>query len=435
MIFLTLSTLAFLIEINLVGRLTGTEVLFLFTLPFFLTKLQCRSKEEKWFYIMVGFWFLGAVITDVICMTPVDDLVRGWSKIAMFVVNFTMIRILVGGNKIKCVKLIVLLLAAQALKMALGLDVEDMALSSANLTSDSWKFGYGQFVTACFLLLSVWMVSLKALRVPGKILPYGMALLNLFFNARNLTGITTLAAITSSVVGAEKKKITKKMIAIFFLFVFTAGAGTIKLYEFAASDGYLGRAAQEKYERQSQGNLGIVIGGRTEILASTQAVLDSPIIGHGSWARDIKYVKIMLEELMKSGRVLEGTLYKSDLIPSHSHLMGAWVEHGILGAFFWFWAVGMTLRRIYTALRKPDPYISFYVFIAMSLLWDIAFSPFGLARRLMTPAWIYLMILIANTNETADNQSIETGGNGGKKHEILRRHNLLQSSGVSRKSD
>jgi hypothetical protein len=64
--------------------------------------------------------------------------------------------------------------------------------------------------------------------------------------------------------------------------------GITVLYEYGASEGWLGDEAREKYLIQSSGDMGILLGGRTQILASAQAIIDSPVIGHGSRAKDSK---------------------------------------------------------------------------------------------------------------------------------------------------
>ena len=57
-----------------------------------------------------------------------------------------------------------------------------------------------------------------------------------------------------------------------------AMVGTLQLYDVAASEGWLGADAQAKYLQQS-GALGVLVGGRSEVLVSSQAVIDSPILG------------------------------------------------------------------------------------------------------------------------------------------------------------
>jgi O-antigen ligase len=169
----------------------------------------------------------------------------------------------------------------------------------------------------------------------------------------------------------------------------------MRVYERVARDGLLGTAAQVKYERQVSG-LGLILGGRPEILASLSAIRDSPIIGHGSWARDPKYVLQMNAELQSYGMqpygFHTGSTALPDLIPEHSHLLGAWMEAGFFGTLFWFWALGLAiavLSRLYLLRDRMTPLVAY---LGLLLVWDILFSPFGAERRLLIP--FYLIVLL-----------------------------------------
>ena len=395
MILPLLAALAMLFEVNLVGRLTGTEILFLLALPFALMRLPKPSPAERKFYLMAALWFAGALITDIIRQTAFDDLVRGWSKIAFFVVNFTVIRAFTGKNINALVNFIFFLFMASALRLALGIADESMALNNAP-DQGSWKFGYGQFITVCALMLSSRLMTSPIGRPAGLILPYMTSALNLWMNARNLTGLSALAAVVTTITRPNARPLSRARLVLLLALIGLSGLGVVQIYKYAAANGMLGYDAQQKYEKQTQGDLGLLLGGRSEILASSQAIIDSPIIGHGSWARDIKYVQLMTERLMRAGRQIEGDPYKSDLIPTHSHLLGAWVESGILGALFWLWAIGIAIKGLLANLRRPTPRAGLYTFIGLALLWDIFFSPFSIERRICTAAWFSLMIHLQN---------------------------------------
>ena len=175
-------------------------------------------------------------------------------------------------------------------------------------------------------------------------------------------------------------------------FVAAAGITILGIYGTAASQGVLGREAQQKYLHQA-GALGAILGGRPELLASTQAILDSPILGHGSWAKDPAYAALLVERQKALGYQVTPEYVGADLIPTHSHLFGAWVWAGVLGAAFWF-AVGAVavwlLANLYSARVEVAPLL---VFSAMLLLWDIAFSPYGSSGRITAPYALALSLL------------------------------------------
>ncbi len=372
-------------EVTLIGRLTFADVLLAVVLPLAITRIArvgC-SPPAKQFYIFAGIWFVGAVATDVIRHTPAEDIARGWSKIVFFIVNFTSINFLVDAKRRRLIAFIALLAVAAAVRLRMGVDEFGFGVESFG---GAWKFGYGLLLAEAALLVSAFLLSYPLTRLAGMSLPFADAAINVALNARNLFGLTALSALALVLTAGRRRALSPRFVATMGAAALIGGWGLISIYGYAASSGLMGIDAKDKYELQASGSLGILLGGRRESLASTQAILDSPIIGHGSWARDITYVELMVTRLEEAGYEMQGDPFADDLIPSHSHLLGAWVEAGILGAVFWAWAAWVTVRGLQAAILRPTPLTGFVVFIGLSLLWDILFSPFGLERRVVTPA-------------------------------------------------
>jgi hypothetical protein len=167
------------------------------------------------------------------------------------------------------------------------------------------------------------------------------------------------------------------------------------LVHFVTSRGLISEEAREKNEYESQGS-GLLLGGRPEILVSARAVLDSPILGHGSWAKDPKYQEMLSDMMVEQGKQGNlGDMERSSvngLIPAHSHLMGSWVDAGILGAIIWaymFWLVIQGMVRV-NAVRPPMSPI--YAFLLVEYSWAILFSPFGSTMRLYESMVIVIML-------------------------------------------
>ena len=177
-------------------------------------------------------------------------------------------------------------------------------------------------------------------------------------------------------------------------------AGVLWAYRYAASAGILGQDAKEKYEQESSGKYGVLLGGRTEILAALPAIYDSPILGHGSWAKEPLYIILQNQALARLGYTMAWDISNEDLqeglIPTHSYLFGAWVDGGILGAVFWGWIFVLTARvllRVYPATAVLLPVVSFLAFL---LLWDILFSPYGTPGRVSFPYSFVMMMTFAS---------------------------------------
>jgi len=88
---------------------------------------------------------------------------------------------------------------------------------------------------------------------------------------------------------------------------------------------------------------------------------------------------------------------ETNLIPTHSHLMGAWVWAGILGAAFWFYILWLTARAtIRVAILRP-PLAPIYASLVTGMFWQIMFSPFGLNIRMYDAVAILIMIDLLET--------------------------------------
>jgi O-antigen ligase len=164
------------------------------------------------------------------------------------------------------------------------------------------------------------------------------------------------------------------------------------VYSHYAELGAFGEYAQRKLEAQS-GEGGLLLGGRSEILASGQAILDSPLLGHGSWARDPTYAAILADRRAALGYKRFQGGRKDDLIPTHSYVFGSWVEAGIAGGVFWLFMLGFTIHAILSA-SGTEPLLPLFAFAGLMLTWDILFSPLGTPTRFVAPFFMAAMVVL-----------------------------------------
>jgi O-antigen ligase len=180
-----------------------------------------------------------------------------------------------------------------------------------------------------------------------------------------------------------KKILIASSIVIFFF-------GFQYLYQNVISRSTEDIKAKEK--SQAAGDYGLFLGGRTEIISSFYAIRDSPILGHGSWAKNPYYDQMMYYFLRDAG--YQPGKNVSELIPTHSHFWGAWVESGILGAIFWGYIFFLAFKvplKLYK-IKEPIKYVT--LFVVFTLIWDILFSPYGADRRLSQPFFIVVIITV-----------------------------------------
>tara|TARA_R110002074_G_scaffold386404_1_gene568090 strand:- start:7884 stop:9134 length:1251 start_codon:yes stop_codon:yes gene_type:complete len=381
-----------IVEVNFLGRLSGADIgcLAIVAANVVQPSIFFKNRFELKFYMLAILWLLSLVLTDLYLGTPFEQYARGWARVAFFIINFAAVRLLVGQSVVRAVDMIFVFFLAAAIKQALGIGEGAIA---GSIFGSAWKFGYGQLFTFSALWISSKLILKSNRSALGVLAPFAAAFVNLFLDARNLFGRALLSALAVVISVSTRRPFGFQTMIAVMAFGIIFGLASVSVYSVAASGGLLGKAAQEKYENQTQGQFGILLGGRSEILASSQAVVDSPIIGHGSWARDKYYATLLIQRLRNSGRD-ESEVVRDTLIPTHSYLMVAWVEAGILGAVFWIWALWVCFRALYSAIQIHTAYAGIFVYVSISLVWGIFFSPFGLDQRFVVALWLCLLSLV-----------------------------------------
>jgi hypothetical protein len=372
-------------EIELVGRLFLSELLLVIILPLLIIKKGKLLLQPlpRTIIILGILWLSNQIITDLIRDTPFSDWSRGWAKITLLILDFLSIYLLLNND----VRRITLFTAG----FAIGGILDYFISPTEHLIVDPWKFGLSFSVIFLVVLLLQWR-KIARLQKLSVLIISALGLFSIYIGTRSIGASLIVSAVYLYIHQKPKlrrwlgKYLSLGRIIVLVIVASLSVWSLIALYSKAADSGWLGEDAQNKYRIQAGtfGGIGVLLGGRAEIMASSQAIMDSPIIGHGSWAKDPKY-KLYLLSLYDIGyeinqsAILEG---ESDLIPSHSHLFGAWVEAGILGALFWTWVFILIIRTLYQMFKIEHTLLPLLVVTLVMATWDILFSPFGALGRL-----------------------------------------------------
>jgi len=380
-----------LVEFDVVGRLFAPDVILLALLPVVLLSKAhfLKMRLPRTFLVLGLIWFAGQVTTDFVRSTPFEDYARGWAMIAFTLTNFSVLYVLLFQN------------ARRIVIYTVGSVIGNLLIyflhPSGFAVGDPWKFGYGFEITAFLVLLATSPRVRSNLAAPA-ILIFAAAL-NVYNGARSLGGACFLVGtyLLMRQIGRARREQGSPMTfagALFMCALLALSAvGVLQIYQYYAGNGLLGYAAQQKYEMQSSGRYGVLVGGRGDFLVALEAALDSPIVGHGSWAKDWRYAS--QEDAIVKGlgyRTLGGA--NSWLIPTHSHLIGAWVDAGILGIVFWIWVLSLPLRVLMQLYATAEPLAPLIAFLAVILIWDVLFSPYGAERRFLMPYYVIVMMYL-----------------------------------------
>lgn len=388
-------------EVEVIG------VLFLHDLLAPVVLLVLLMRRESWvllkplkpFLILLGIWLASQVATDLYRGSAFVDYSRGWSRIGLLAINTLTYWLLSGGR----LKILAVVVFSAGMTMILNVYFNPSSLNE----NFPWKFGIGSGVA---LMTASLGVSYNLRRWLGPAIPAVMilmlALISLAQDARSQFAICALtAAYSFFALWASKRPAVARRItpAIFFLMIAggaIAGQGMIAGYGALAERGVLGYDARVKYLQQSGSGGNLIIGGRSTLLVATQAIADSPILGHGSWAHNPYYVQIYFLKLREYGlpvpenyrQLGEGDQY---LIPTHSHFFGSWVEAGVLSIFFWIWVLMLAFTALYSVLKRQEQPNVLVTYMALTMLWDIPFSPFASDQRIIEAIEICVLIVAA----------------------------------------
>lgn len=371
-------------NVQLTGKLFLSELILLGAIPFLATQHRfMRISAASATVVVAGLlWLWAQVVTDLHRSTPFNDFSRGWLNILFTIIDFAAILMLIAGRQ----RRIILFTAG----LAVGYMLEYRFNPSVFAEEYPWKFGIAIPVTLLIVLLGCHTAPI--VRSVSWLFLFSAGTLNFVFGFRSLGGICFLAGTYLAAQAFSRRSASFRislmrvmafcLIGGFFAFLLVSG------YGHAARDGFLGAPAAEKYRTESSGRFGVLLGGRPELFASSRAIIDSPFLGHGSWAKDPKYSNELISLLYRNGYQPDASLRSSIqhsryLIPSHSYLLGSWVEAGFLGGLFWILVLTLSLKMLIVAFRTRPLLSPLFAFLGIELVWNVFFSPYGADQRIL----------------------------------------------------
>jgi hypothetical protein len=328
-LFVFVLGVSYVIEIKIVGTLTVAEILLLGLLPYLLLWHGKRLAFPLPATILAlgMIWGASQMVTDVLRDTPFIDYARGWARVVFLLANFASLYLIINDSGRRLVAFCLGWCVGGILRYLVGI---------GDFGGEPWKFGVGLPVSL-LLTMTAMIPAVRSMRLAPQVILLAVVALNLLFNARSIAAIFFLTFVVVSLQrrlgrsspGGGASAFSFSRLLLLGVMLLAAAQGLTAIYSRAAGQGLLGEEAQEKFEKQSGTEYPLLLAGRSEILISSQAILESPVVGHGSWAKDAKYRRMFarLKERL-SGTPNNPDYLPNDEIPTHSHLFGAWVEAG-----------------------------------------------------------------------------------------------------------
>jgi hypothetical protein len=414
-------TLAF--QLNVVGQIFAAE-LVLPVVSFFivLSKGFCGFDRRCKLIVLIGLaYFMSQVISDVWNETSFDQYSRGWARIALFIINLVSIYILVDNKRLRLILFCVGFSLGRIFIVLSGLADEGLP----------WKIGFAK-PTALLLIILLFLlpirVNAKAYVCAAFLVILGVFDILMDFRSHGFI-LISVAAILFASTFFRKSLVGNARMAVrpilgLGMIMGIAGLAAFEFYAFAAQSGWLSERAISKFETQVEtADAPLIVAGRSEVLIYFDAILDSFLIGHGSWPENSLYADRLAEKRFDHGLSEKQVRPTDQSIPIHSHIFGSWVEAGILGAFFWINVIHLVVQSLIKSTMGRSKMRPLYLYGAILLVWDILFSPFSGFRRLETALLIVVVLRSLRQRQPSRLQSRKRGRRGvGRRRFRNRRH-------------
>jgi hypothetical protein len=389
------------LEYQIIGYMPFTEIALLLLTPFLLPKITARAvlQRTRWLLPLAMLWLASQLATDIFRETQWSLAARGAARIVILLIAMPFFVFFMRKNAYE--KLIGFYAGAAISAAASGYVFKsgaragrELVLGSAELT---WETHWG-----AVLLLAAALGALllyKRAHLLGYLFCAAVGVIEALNGSRSMAGMLLLgpglcmALNFANVPDAAKRAVNRGQLKRMLL-VAAAGLacalGVLAAYSWAASSHLLGDRAYAKYMTQSQSKYGILAGGRGDLLSAALAIFDSPIIGHGSWPRDRNNYYGRACEMLNVK--LPTDFYKSSfpLIPSHSHIMQAWMEAGLMGGLFWMYVILVIGLGIATPFQDSKRLSLWACIVATSMVWNICFSPISARLDIALILAVYL---------------------------------------------
>jgi O-antigen ligase len=370
--------------IDLLGQLYWAELLLpLLTVGVVLANPPRELFANRPFRILmlgVVLMFVGYVLSDIAADTPREMYLRGWARVAALGSSAFSLCVLCHRDK------------RSLWWFCIGMGAGGIAANMlAGMPLSQWKLGYGEpiayLVAGSGALLPMWMASMAIMLLGG---------LTILLDYRSL-GVQLMLVAVAAFLRSRKVGLNQLMKNIPLLVL---GFGVV-----AVGALYLLNASRdENLARREVSNISRIAALRI----GAQAIIDSPVIGYGSWGQGTKkYADMLYDETL--GDLLsvgDGTVVgdprRGSYFSAHSQIIQAWMEGGILAAVFFLAYVVLLAKGFYRLLlnRSADYLTPLLLYIFGTNLWASLMSPFLGNQRIAIALTVAAVVMLSIEQRT-----------------------------------
>ena len=383
-LFYILFAISFSFKTNFIGDLYLSQIFIVLISIYFFLKNSDHSKlisYEKKILFLIILWFFNQIVSDLVNQTSFNNSARGNAKILITYLSFYSFFKLSKSPNISLIKILLWICIVNLFLMFTAYNNSFML---------SWKFSGGVSLSISLIIFFNQYYKNYLTNNYLLILIFGLGILSLLIGTRYVFLFNALFVFYIILFEKFSIKQTIPIVLsslIFYLFI-------TNVYEMLIVNELLPNTLLEKQISQNS-ELGVLLGGRGEIYSSYMAIVDAPILGHGSWAENCDYIYAIYDQ-----KILFNPNVKFDLsnclIKSHSVILGSWVNSGIFGFMFWFYIIIILIKKLIIKVQTNNVSLTLLIYLAISLSWDIIFSPYGGTRMVYAPLCIVIILLQNN---------------------------------------
>lgn len=386
-LFCFVTGLLFMIKLRILGTIGVGEILALSVLPFIPIK-ACWKNECVRRYVLLGvLWLVAIFFSDLYNSTETVRFAKGFFNVVILLLLVPFGYWMLKDNP------------QRILVFWIGYGISRL-FSYYFLEYDEFKneIDAESWIVYAYLPLAFGVFGFmyyRGKKLLSLILMEGFAIWTLFNFSRHVFLVVTIGICMLLVLskGTERQKVFRKTspgkITALLVVAAIGFYGVSWGYETLASNHMLGERAYNKYMMQKN-SAGGLASGRVDFLQAIYAVERKPLMGYGSYPDTDKslyaefYRKTDFENI--TGKI-------PDHMPTHSHILGAWIMAGLLSVPFWVYVIYLVLTYLFRYSIFDKRLALFSVTMSVYMTWNFVFSPFG-ARLDIDMFIVFVMIEI-----------------------------------------
>lgn len=251
-----------LIRMKVIGVLNGSDLMLLAVFLYLALegRLRIATAAGKRTLILCSLWLASQCVTDIVRHSAFTDYARGWSNVGLTFVNLAVLWTMLYGRPRR--------LALFGWGLVVGnvllffINPPEALVGSPEVIA--WKFVFAYSVSLGVFLFA----SRKECRGHWPItLAVMMGIINIVQGSRSMGGVCLAAALYLFVARISRRKspgisrLKARTAVALAASILLSVAGVMWSYGRAASAGILGEDAEQKYEQESSGKYGVLLGG------------------------------------------------------------------------------------------------------------------------------------------------------------------------------